>query len=231
MTRRGTLRAVRLFVPQVQRGRVALPPEELRHARRVLRLGDGDAVRLFDAAGREAHATLAGDAADAGEVEQRQRPHRITVAAAVPKGERADWLAEKLGELGVVRWVPLLTERGVVEPGGNKLDKWRRRAVEAAKQAGTAGVMDVAEPTSLADVLAGPGPHVALLTADAPAPPPPLAEVTLLVGPEGGWSPGEAAALRQRATPATLGPTTLRTETAAVCAAAVVIAGLPRPMQ
>src|SRR5207249_4229873 len=67
----------------------------------------------------------------------------LIIASAVPKGERADWMIEKLSELGVTRFIPLLAERSVVEPGKNKLERWRRIAMESAKQSRRSGIMQI----------------------------------------------------------------------------------------
>jgi 16S rRNA (uracil1498-N3)-methyltransferase len=220
MTRRGNKRVPRMFVPTLAPGVVTLPTEENRHVRRVLRLGTGDAIRLFDADGYEADGTLTSDNATVGEVIRRERPHRVTVAAAVPKGERADWLVEKLGELGVVRWVPLRTEHGGVEPGGGKIDRWRRRAIEAAKQADTPGVMRVDEPTPVRAALAEAAGRAIVLLPDAAESLTPDPDAWLFVGPEGGWSAAELAAFAD-VRRARLGESVLRIETAAVVAAAI----------
>ena len=78
-----------------------------------------------------------------------------TVAAAVPKGERADWMVEKLSELGCHAFVPLLAERSVVQPKGTgKRDRWLRLATESAKQCRRRGVMRIESPTTLDELLA-----------------------------------------------------------------------------
>ena len=160
---------------------------------------------------------------------------RLTVASAVPKGERADWMVEKLSELGVFAFIPLAAARSVVLPQGTaKRQRWLRLAAEAAKQSRRIGVMRVDELTGVQQVLAewtGAGkPVVALSTGPDAAPIVQAAgalksaeELILLIGPEGGWTPEEeklfsaAGAIR-----ASLSKTVLRVETAAIAAAAVV---------
>ena len=140
----------RVFCPSVQLGRFRLGSAEAHHLRDVLRVAVGDVIELFDAAGRTAEATIEVADADgvsvrvdaiveptAGEVE-------LIVATAVPKADRADWLVEKLSELGTAKWIPLKTARSVVHPAGEaKFDRWRRIAVEAAKQSRRVGVMEI----------------------------------------------------------------------------------------
>jgi len=229
--------ARRLLVPELRVGRVTLPAEQAHHARDVLRLGVGDAVELFTAAGRMAageivEATQAGVVAEVREIREAAGGLALTIASAVPKGARGDWMIEKLSELGVARFVPLITARSVVHPEGrNKIERWQRLAVESAKQSHRAGVMRIEPLTALDEVLANLSEAAAFLSTAAGALPlssilhPPSSSLTLLVGPEGGWSQEEIGRFAARhLTPITLGRTILRVETAAIAAAAVVAA-------
>ena len=228
----------RIFVSATLKpGTLQLDAEQAHHVRNVLRMSLGDPLELFDSAGAVAAARIV--ACDAAHVsvaietvtEATGNHHSIVVASAIPKGERADWLVEKLSEVGVVRWQPLLTERSVVQASGqNKLDRWRRIATEAAKQCFRTGVMQVESPVTLAAALqahlqAGMSGILLSLAPDAAG----IAaivrqtDVVLFIGPEGGWTESEeeqmkAAALR----PVRLTRTVLRVETAAVVAAGVV---------
>src|SRR4051794_9867275 len=102
----------RLHAVHLSPGPVPLDPAQAHHAQRVLRLSDGDEVELFDDAGRTAVGRVAVDGAGrlsltAGDVrEPVAAALAVTVVAAVPKGERADWMVEKLSELGVSAYVP-----------------------------------------------------------------------------------------------------------------------------
>ena len=166
---------------------------------------------------------------DVESVERRAAGRSITVASAVPKGDRADWMIEKLSELGVAAFIPLRTARSVVHPeGAGKLDRWNRIAVEAAKQSRRNGVMRIEPLASLTSLLPKiePGEGIFFSTGDAPivgtitAP----KASTLLIGPEGGWTADEEAAMRSRGlTPASPVPTILRIETAAVLSAGVLM--------
>lgn len=211
--------------------------DEAHHARDVLRLREGDAVELFDLQGRSGEAMLnvvtrkLVEATVAHVTDPPPWP-RVTVASAVPKGDRADWLAEKLAEVGTLCWRVMVCDRSVVTPtpGGNKLDRWQRRSIEASKQSRRPGVMDVASAVTFAEAIRLS--DVIALDRDAP----PLASLTLpaspvlLIGPEGGWSDAERDAMRQRRTQmASLGPTVLRIETAALLAAAMCVARLTDP--
>ncbi len=230
---------------QVRPGRTALDPAQAHHVRDVLRLDAGAALEVFDRSGRVGQGVLERVAADAVEVRVEQvmeagagRVH-LTLAAAVPKGSRADWMIEKLSELGVDRFVPLAAKRSVVLPEGkNKLERWRRLALESAKQSRRSGVMEIDAVVPLESAIQRCGTEGALgYVATTELPGTPLgalvcgsagrAESTsplwVFIGPEGGWDAGELAAMQQaRLTPITLGETILRIETAALAAAAVI---------
>ena len=205
--------------------------------RDVLRMEAGEAVEVFDAAGRTAQCVIATVDARAVVVAVRhvaepgERWFWWTVAAAVPKGNRADWMIEKLSELGTDRFVPLATRRSVVHPEGKgKRQRWTRIADEAAKQSRRVGVMRIDELMELDAFLRESGGagwffsteqgSVAVTEARIEA-----GHLNLLVGPEGGWTPEETLQLRAAGlTAVSLGATILRVETAAVAAAAVVAA-------
>lgn len=239
--------ARRIHVPQVRPGDLPLDAAQARHARSALRLADGTAVEVFDDAGRVADGVLvlrgAHDAAvrvkRVGAAASEGAGLRWTVAAAVPKGERADWMVEKLSELGAAAFVPLAAARSVVLPEGRgKRERWVRIATESAKQSRRAGVMRIGQLTAVADVVAqvaaanGAAAGWYLSTAGGAVPAAEavgtvlaagVGELTLLVGPEGGWTADEVAAFdRAGLTPVRLTDTVLRVETAAVAAAAVV---------
>ena len=229
----------RLHVPPLAGpGEIDLPPAEAHHARTVLRLRAGEAVELFDDAGRTARGVLISVDAEAVRVAVEAPTvappgaRRVEVASAVPKGDRADWLVEKLSELGVARWTPLVTARSVVVPGKGKRERWGRIAVEAAKQSRRPGVMAIEAVTPLADALAAPDVKRLWFSTDPSAAPiaAVLAErqaacpLTLLVGPEGGWTEPECLALTAAgASAAKLTATVLRVETAAVLGAGVAM--------
>jgi 16S rRNA (uracil1498-N3)-methyltransferase len=226
-------RTPRLYAPGLSAtGRVRLSDEEAGHLVRVLRAQPGDEVRLFDGAGREALGVVVETDKRGAVVEllrdvDAPRPAReVVLVTAVPRGERMEWLVEKTVETGVAAIVPLAAHRSVrKEAGPNAVRRWRRAAVEAAKQCGRADVPDVAEPTSLADAIARtsaasmrlvatPGASARLRDVD-----PTRAPLAVFIGPEGGFDAAESGALADAgATPFGLGPMILRVETAAVVA-------------
>lgn len=221
----------------VRQDRLFLRAEEAHHARRVLRLREGDTIVCFDGEGHAWTGEIAAFTRDGAEVkvleslppEPQQRP-RVTLAQAVLKGERMDLVVQKATELGAARIVPVLAERCV---GGERASKrevrWRRIALEAAKQCERALVPAIDEPGPLASILTAPdGPLVVFVersneTVTRLEILGSLAAVTVLVGPEGGWTERERKAMREAgAIEASLGPHVLRAETAAIAALAVV---------
>lgn len=212
-------------------GRWTLEGDEAHHVVRVLRARPGDAVNVFDGAGREAACVVAAVHRDAVELDvvreiASPRPSReVVLCAAIPRGERMEWMVEKCVEAGVARILPLAADRSVrKEAGPNAIRRWRRAAAEAAKQCGRADVPDVGEPVSLEEALVLTAAAVRLV-ADPSASAriedvvPASGAVAVFVGPEGGFGPAESSALRETdARPFGLGRLILRVETAAVLA-------------
>lgn len=236
----------RLHTPTLSVGQISLDPAQARHARDVLRLKEGDQVELFDDAGAVAVGTLLflGPKDVAARIDRLNPPPssdglRLIVASAVPKGERADWMVEKLSELGVAAFIPLTTERSVVKPEGkNKRERWARIATESAKQSRRAGVMRVEELQPLADVVRNNRPAYYLSTSTgAKAIWEALSvakefELTLLIGPEGGWTDAETLLFADAGIGGLrLTDTILRVETAAIAAAAVALLSSDRAIR
>jgi len=219
-------------------GRLTLTGDEARHLARVRRVGVGESVVTFDGRGATWRAEVRGigrdriDLAVLGPAAPgRVAPCELTLATALPKGDRVDWLVEKATELGVARLVPLRTERSVVDPRAGKLDRLRRLVVEAAKQSGRARLMEIADPLPWPDLLGRDASPVRLIAhpGGAPATAWPRAGrargVVLAVGPEGGFTDAEVDAARAAGwLPADLGATLLRIETAGLAGSAIVLA-------
>jgi 16S rRNA (uracil1498-N3)-methyltransferase len=229
------------------RRRVHLPPErigesraelteEARHyLRDVLRLSAGDAVELFDGAGRSWPATLEpgwGALALGPPHPAASRGPALSLLFALAKGEKGDLVVQKATELGVARLAPWAAERSVVKlddgKGRERAARWRRIAEEAARQCGRADVPEVAAPSPLAAALASvPAGHRAVVFHPGAAPLPDLGlegapGLALVVGPEGGLTGAELAACDAAgAVRASLGPRVLRAETAAIVALAL----------
>ena len=210
---------------------------------------EGDPIVLFDGTGGEVTGTLTFQDkrayAQLGNHDPREAelPGRITLAQGLPSGDKMDWVVEKSVELGVAQIVPIAARRSVVQLTGERRAKrvahWRRVAQAACEQCGRNRLPQVDEPVSLADWLANrdPSSPAFLCHPEATAP---LAQalrdagvqqagaLTLLVGPEGGWSDEEVAlAARHGVHAFRFGPRVLRTETAglALISAAAALMG------
>jgi 16S rRNA (uracil1498-N3)-methyltransferase len=218
---------------------VDLPESAAHHAKRVLRLGAGDEVTLFDGQGAEFAATLlAGDRALVGEHKpvDREAPLRVTLAQALPAADKMDWVVQKAVELGVAAIQPLAARRSVVRLSGDRalrrIAHWQQVAVAACEQCGRNRVPVVAPLHDLPHYLgeAAVGETARLLLSPDAGPrlselPPPRGTVTLLVGPEGGFEDDEIlAASAAGFTALRLGPRVLRTETAGLAAVAAMMA-------
>jgi 16S rRNA (uracil1498-N3)-methyltransferase len=212
----------------------------------VVRVSVGDEVILFDGNGSIVTARLAHASKREAQLEALSRevvdvePSRaLTLACALPRGPRMDWLVEKCTELGVARIIPMITQHSVVDPGAREehhQQRWQRIVVEATKQCGRARLLQIASVQRFEDVVAdAPSDVVRLIASPEPdavsiaefsgqlAPNQPL---TAFVGPEGGFSPNEVAAARHRGSvTVSLGPRILRIETAAVALAAHLLLG------
>ena len=217
-----------------------LPDEAAHHAMRVLRLRYGESVHIFDGEGAEFTAVLTEMGGKPGVLlgervtGSREAPLAVTLVQALAVADKMDWIVQKAVEIGVSRVQPVDAERSVLrlagERGAKRVEHWRQVAVSAAEQCGRARLCEVGEVRSLPQWLAqGSGGARWILTPEGGTPlsamPRPDAGVSLLVGPEGGWSEKEvAAALAAGCQPVRLGPRVLRTETAGVAAVAAMMA-------
>jgi 16S rRNA (uracil1498-N3)-methyltransferase len=208
-------------------GPVELDGPEARHLAVASRLRPGDPVRLFNGDGHEYPAQVMSVARRAVildiqgvEAPQRELGFRLEVAAPLPKGDRAQFLVEKLTELGVTAFVPLRTVRSVVHPGDAKLEKLERYVIEASKQCGRNILLRIGPLTDWEmycrrddlpplRVMAHPG--------EAPWQWPARQDAVAAVGPEGGFTPEEVDRARSSGWHVIgLGPRVLRVETAAL---------------
>jgi 16S rRNA (uracil1498-N3)-methyltransferase len=234
----------RFFVPadKLLTNTPTLEGDEAHHCLNVLRHAAGDKIVLFDGRGNEAtaqivtadkrHATLS--------ILHRAKSApvacRLTLAQAVPKGKNMDLIIEKAVELGAAEIAPLLSERTVVQldaaEAASKREKWQTVAREACKQCGQNWLPEVAEPVTprvffeqrrpkglllIASLQADARPIKEALEAHAAQHGGPAQDVTILVGPEGDFTPAEIGLAKSHGCqPVTLGPIILRTETAAI---------------
>lgn len=219
--------------------RVTLDREENHHLQGVLRGATDRDWCLVDGYGRR-FAARAVDGGRRPEYEiltvtvdaREEKGPWLTLACAVVKGRHFDLVVEKAVELGAHRLLPLVTARGVIEPGDGRRSRWEALMRSALKQCGRCRLPELAEPQDLESALAlcagaalyvGGSPDERGLLAGTsghtgPADRAPAADRRVLfIGPEGGWTPAEARRLADAgAQLLDLGPFTLRTETAAI---------------
>ncbi|MEA3488961.1 MAG: 16S rRNA (uracil(1498)-N(3))-methyltransferase [Candidatus Omnitrophota bacterium] len=158
----------RFYVPKENVGEreIVVNGKEAHHILDVMRMQDGDEVVVFDGTGKEYTGFIKDADRRSGkmiiEIVRQKRPAaesipEITLAQAVPKQSKIDYIIEKATELGVSRIVPLITERTIVRPdaggSGKKLERWRKIAVEASKQCGRTSVPKVEEITDFKDMV------------------------------------------------------------------------------
>ncbi|MCS7159397.1 MAG: 16S rRNA (uracil(1498)-N(3))-methyltransferase [Gemmatales bacterium] len=223
--------AERFFYPgPLEAGLVHLSGDEMHHMIHVCRLRAGDRVILFNGDGREYQAVIRHIrkrevelAIESVAEVSRELPIHIHVAAPLPKADRAHLLVEKLTELGVACYQPLLTSRSVIDPGPTRLEKLRRCVVEACKQCGRNRLMEIAPPVSFEQLLANNHDVEGKLLADpgGRALPevfrPDWTQVVVAIGPEGGFTVEELQQAHDQGWHmVSLGPTILRIETAAL---------------
>jgi 16S rRNA (uracil1498-N3)-methyltransferase len=200
--------------------------------RKVLRGRRGDVLEIADA---DRHLFVAElregrEAAILEALEVPEEDFEVSLYQAVPKGGRMDLVVEKATEVGVTRIVPIMAQRGIVEPGGGKVVRWRRLAEAAARQSLRLGVPEVLRPIPFTEAARQAGEHGILLHNASNLDP--LEEVvsspvSLFVGPEGGWSEEEMRLAREAGLAfAQLGPYRLRSETAGMVAVARARAAL-----
>ena len=205
---------MRVFVPDASGPgeQLALPADEAVHVSRVLRLVTGDSLQVFNGRGGEWTATITACARSsvtvavtAAATPAREPRVRYTVALALLKGDGTDAAIRDAEMMGAALVRPFVAAHGEVSLAaalrGHRLERWRRVAVASAKQCGRAVVPEIVAPVEFSAIAASGDPELRLLLvepsaalttstatlAEMPAP----AAVTLAIGPEGGWAPGE----------------------------------------
>lgn len=233
----------RFYAPptQINGPLISLSDDEAHHLARVLRLPVGAQVFAFDGCGHEYACEISQVGKRTAELTITEEltnvvesPLQLTLAVALLKGDKFDWVVQKATELGVTRIVPLLTEHSDIRKAEaraeTKLQRWQRIALEALKQCGRRTLVEFAEPVSwekfcqqetAADLLffsERGGRRFANFGHEQGGCPPPQ-ELILAVGPEGGWSETELKLAEQAGWDfISLGPRILRAETAAIAA-------------
>jgi 16S rRNA (uracil1498-N3)-methyltransferase len=226
---------------------VSLSVDETHHLIHVLRMTPGDEAFVFDGRGNEYKCRFGVVTANRAQLEITEALSnpvestlQLTLAQALAKGDKFDFIVQKATELGVTRIAPLLTRYAEVrlddQQAARRLERWRRLALEALKQCGRRKLVEISPPRTVARFLSdeisplqtqpalllfsergGVALEDALAQTSMPRP------VVALIGPEGGWADDELHLLIEHgATPVTLGQRVLRTETAAVVAITLI---------
>lgn len=232
---------IRLLLQLPEGDRAVVQGERLHYLTHVLRLQPGATFEVFDGRGLRRTATLerlgaAGAELRLGAPQAGTRGAELTLIQGLPKADKLEWIIQKGTELGISRFAPVLTERSVVKLDAaraqTKRERWQRIAEEAARQCGRSDLPGVDLPSPLAQAASSLPEGTQLLVLDeeererrlVDALRPGGGPLALVVGPEGGLSRTEVAQLQASGgCSVTLGPRILRTETASLAAAVILL--------
>lgn len=210
--------------------------EQSRHLSSVLRLTEGDKIQVFDGLGNEFSCEIE-------RIEKKKTTLKIiekispaapesglnlTLAVAVLKGEKFDLVIQKAVELGVTRFLPIVTKRCDVKPKNfdKKLERWEKIVIESSKQCGRARLMQISELVDFEEFIEiseGAKILFAERKGQSFSTIKPDKKITAVIGSEGGWEDSEIDSARQNGFQIiTLGGRILRAETAAISIAALV---------
>jgi len=223
-------------VENFNQSKISLGVEESKHLRDVLRLSEGAKVKVLDGAGKEflceieqlkKKETLLNILEETAPTAPESRLD-LTLAVALLKGEKFELVVQKAVELGVTRLVPLNTKRAEVKvkEADKRIERWRKIALEAAKQSGRAKLMLIEPPIDFEKFIKS-ADGTRLLFAERGGESfseiEATAKITAIVGAEGGWETAEVAAARENGFETiTFGGRILRAETAAIAVAAIL---------
>ncbi|HDZ62682.1 MAG TPA: 16S rRNA (uracil(1498)-N(3))-methyltransferase [Nitrospirae bacterium] len=231
---------IRIFLPpeQLTSEEISITGDQARYLFLVLRVTPGDAVIIFDGQGHKYTCKVLSSRKKETlvhlinkETYSVESPLSITLAQGIAKGDRMDFIVQKSTELGVKKIVPLVTERSEVKRT-NKVDRWRKIALSASQQSGREKVPNIFEPLSLEEFLNTHGTDKGMIFSEEEKEQhfketlnafQGASEITLLIGPEGGFSKNEVStAIQKGFISVSLGPRILRTETAPLTALSIV---------
>jgi len=201
---------------------------DVHHISHVLRLQVGSLIELIDERGQACAAKIVGQNKERivcqplqPLTKESELKTKVTLAQALPKGQKMDWLVEKATELGVWQISPVITARTIASSA--KLNRWRKLAKEAAQQSGRLFIPKITEPLNFTELIKQAKQYElaiipwekesartlkVVLQNNKPK------EILVLIGPEGGFSAQEVNQAESAGfIPITLGPRILRTET------------------
>jgi 16S rRNA (uracil1498-N3)-methyltransferase len=224
--------------------KAVLDRQQSRHVEKVLRLKVGDGLILFDGSGKEYESVISGRGKDGLTVDIKkicrknlEPPIKLTLFQGIAKGNKMDTIIQKAVEIGVHKICPIITDHTTVNLQGDKLlakvKRWQVIATEACKQCGRNEVPVISEVETFPQALAAvEGRHCLLLYEKGVhglkqilrENPGMEGEVSLIIGPEGGFSVSEVDQAREKGVAiARLGPRILRTETAGLVAISIIM--------
>jgi 16S rRNA (uracil1498-N3)-methyltransferase len=228
------LQRITIYPQQLQANQLLLTPQQQHYLLRVLRLRDGDKFIIMDGMGKWWLARLQGEQGEVLEPLEvkTELPVAITLMMALPKGNGFDEIVRCCTELGVTSIAPILSDRTLLNPSPQKLERWQRIASEAAEQSERAVVPTILQPvafnTAIKETTAthryicearGDYPHLQQVinkTAN---------EIIIAIGPEGGWTNQELEiAIASGFQPISLGRRILRAVTAPIVAISLIAA-------
>lgn len=238
------LQRIAIVPSQLTHPQIALTPEQQHYLGRVLRLRAGDRFIAMDGQGRWWLSVLSHDLKEAQILEaiaiHTELPVAVMLVVAMPKGSGMDDIVRQATELGVTDIVPVISDRTLLNPSPQKLDRWRRIAQEAAEQAERQLIPTIAPPLEFLEALTqrplnsigylcearGHYPHLLSRLSDSQRSSAP-SSIVLATGPEGGWTEAEVQrAIAAGYEPVSLGQRVLRAVTAPLVGLSLVISTL-----
>jgi 16S rRNA (uracil1498-N3)-methyltransferase len=223
---------------QIDNSNISLTTAQHHYLTRVIRLHDGSQFQAIDGIGNIYLAQITNDTAQIIQLittDSQNLSQSVTLICALPKGNNFDDLVRACTELGVTEIIPALSDRTLLQPSPQKLQRWRKIAQEAAEQSERSFVPTIVEPEALKTIFdrlpagahkyiceaRGEHPHLLNCLQSTPITEP----IILAIGPEGGWTDGELdRALKAGFQPVSLGRQILRTITAPIVALSIVTA-------
>jgi 16S rRNA (uracil1498-N3)-methyltransferase len=228
------LQRLAIATSQLQEQQILLTREQLHYLRRVLRLGEGESFIAMDGKGNWWLALL--EASQGRIIEplevKSELPATITLIAALPKGNGFDEVVRCCTELGVTTIMPVISDRTILNPSPQKLERWRRIASEAAEQSERAIIPTIVEPMAFSSTISTIGAdyrYLCVARGDRPhlknAIFVPGAEIAIAIGAEGGWTSTEIDKANNLGFQSvSLGSRILRSVTAPIVALSIVAA-------
>jgi 16S rRNA (uracil1498-N3)-methyltransferase len=232
------MQRITLTPSQIDNSNIKLTTEQHHYLTRVIRLQNGAQFQVIDGAGKLYLAEITDDTAQIIQLittDDLELPQPVTLICALPKGNNFDDIVRACTELGVTEIIPALSDRTLLQPSPQKLQRWRKIAQEAAEQSERSLIPTIAEPLALTAIFdripavahkyiceaRGEHPHLLTCLQSTPITEP----IVLAIGPEGGWTDGELdRAIKSGFQPVSLGRRILRTITAPIVALSIVTA-------